>query len=64
MKIKITYQKGEPIGKVLAALAPLFPSAKWKFSDRHAPYLHAYLTVPPADKTESQQRELKNVEKF
>lgn len=64
MKIKITYQQCEPVGKVLQALTPLFPSRRWKFSDRYAPYLHAYLTVPSADKTESQQRELENVEKF
>lgn len=45
MKIRITYQRGEPLGEVLRALAPLFPAGKWKFSDRNAPYLHAYLTI-------------------
>lgn len=64
MKIKITYQQCEPVGKVLQALTPLFPSRRWKFSDRYAPYLHAYLTVPLGGETESEQKELKNVEKF
>ncbi|MDO4175215.1 MAG: hypothetical protein Q4D42_10680 [Eubacteriales bacterium] len=47
MKIKITYQQGEPVTEVLQALSPLFPGKKWKFSDHHAPYFHAYLTVTP-----------------
>lgn len=48
MKIKITYQKGDNIEGVLAALSPFIK--KISFSDRHAPYLHAYLTVMPLEK--------------
>lgn len=49
MKIKITYQRGEPVMKVFKALSSLFPGKKWKFSDRYPPYFHAYLTVTPED---------------
>lgn len=47
MKIKITYQRDEAIGKVVQALTEFFPSGRWRFSDRYPPYLHAYLTVDP-----------------
>lgn len=43
MKIKITYQEGDNIEGVLVALSPFIK--KVSYSDRHAPYLHVYLTL-------------------
>lgn len=45
MKIKITYEKGERISAVMMALEKLFPDGKWKFSDRHKPFFHAYFNI-------------------
>ena len=56
MKINITYQQGEPVGKVLKVLSQLFPGKKWKFSDRHAPYFHAYLTITPPEENGNLRR--------
>lgn len=57
MKIKITYQQGEPMSAVVKALSPLFPHSKWSFSDRYAPYFHAYLNVTTNDEMNNKQRE-------
>lgn len=49
MKIKITYQQEEvrKMRLLLSFIEGLMPAVKVRFSDRHAPYLHAYLTVTP-----------------
>lgn len=49
MKIKITYQQEEyrKMRLILSFIKGLMPAVKVRFSDRHAPYLHAYLTVTP-----------------
>ena len=49
MKIKITYQREETrkMRLILSFIKGLMPAVKVRFSDRHAPYLHAYLTVTP-----------------
>ncbi|MDO5783441.1 MAG: hypothetical protein Q4P20_00095 [Eubacteriales bacterium] len=53
MKIKITYQSGEPVTDILNALAPFFqadPHATCKTSTNHLPYYHIYVTFTPREK--------------
>lgn len=56
MKIKITYEQGEPMPEVMKALAPLFPHSKWSFSDRYAPYFHAYLNITRESANDNERR--------
>ena len=57
MKIRITYQQEETrkMRLILSLVKGLMPATKVCFSDRHAPYFHAYLTVtPPAENSNRQ----------
>lgn len=59
MKIKITYQQEEvrKMRLIISFITGRMPAAKVRFSDRHAPYFHAYLTVmPQAEEKESGQK--------
>ncbi len=52
MKITLAYlpAEDEEAAAVLAALLRLHPRAKLRKSDRHAPFLHLYLTIWKAAK--------------
>lgn len=54
MKITLAYlpAEDEEAAAVLAALLRLHPSAKLRKSDRHAPFLHIYMTVGKPKNTE------------
>ena len=54
MKITLAYlpAEDEEAAAVLAALLRLHPRAKLRKSDRHAPFLHLYLTIWKAAKTD------------
>lgn len=57
MKIRIAYQQEEvrKMRLILSFIEGLMPAVKVRFSDRHAPYFHAYLTVtPPAENSNRQ----------
>ena len=58
MKINITYQQEEvrKMRLILRFVEGLMPAVKVRFSDRHAPYLHAYLTVTPPEENGNLQR--------
>ena len=57
MKIRIAYQQEEvrKMRLILSFIEGLMPAVKVRFSDRHAPYFHAYLPVtPPAENSNRQ----------
>lgn len=58
MKIKITYQREETrkMRLILSFIKGLMPAVKVRFSDRHAPYFHAYLTVTPPEESGNLRR--------
>lgn len=58
MKINITYQQEEyrKMRLILSFIKGLMPAVKVRFSDRHAPYFHAYLTVTPPEENGNLQR--------
>ena len=59
MKIRIAYQQEEvrKMRLILRFIEGLMPAVKVRFSDRHAPYFHAYLTVtPPAENGNLQRK--------
>lgn len=58
MKIRIAYQQEETrkMRLILSFIKGLMPAVKVCFSDRHAPYFHAYLTVTPPEENGNLQR--------
>lgn len=58
MKINITYQQEETrkVQLILSFVKGLMPVVKVRFSDRHAPYFHAYLTVTPPEENGNLRR--------
>ena len=58
MKIRIAYQQEEArkMRLILSFIEGLMPAVKVRFSDRHAPYFHAYLTVTPPEENGNLQR--------
>ena len=58
MKINITYQQEEvrKVRLILRFIEGLVPAVKVRFSDRHAPYFHAYLTVTPPEENGNLRR--------
>ena len=58
MKIRIAYQQEEvrKMRLILSFVKGLMPATKVCFSDRHAPYFHAYLTVTPPEENGNLQR--------
>lgn len=58
MKIRIAYQQEEvrKMRLILSFIEGLMPAVKVRFSDRHAPYFHAYLTVTPPEENGNLQR--------
>ena len=58
MKIRIAYQQEEvrKMRLILRFIEGLMPAVKVRFSDRHAPYFHAYLTVTPPEENGNLQR--------
>lgn len=51
MKIKISYKQDEEknAGAAVMALLRVLPGAKVRKSDRHAPFIHTYLTTPKSE---------------
>ncbi|MDD6612020.1 MAG: hypothetical protein PUE91_07430 [Clostridiales bacterium] len=58
MKINITYHQEEvrKMRLILRFIEGLMPAVKVRFSDRHAPYYHVYLTITPPEENGNLQR--------
>lgn len=51
MKVKISYKPEEEkkAAATVAALLQVLPGAKVRKSNRHAPFIHTYLTAPKSE---------------
>lgn len=51
MKIALTYQpqEAQQAARVIALVKNLCPGVKARKSDRHAPFIHVYLTIKSAE---------------
>lgn len=50
MKVKITYQTDNELDKILEVIRSVYPRFKVRKSNKHPPFLHAYITVENAKK--------------